>query len=225
MDANAEFPFPFPPYEIQKDFMKNLYSCLDNGKLGIFESPTGTGKSLSIICGALKWLVDYEKSCKDLLVSELNILNNKLKDISDKCANDWFSEQTEQLKVNAEKRIVQEKLEALDRRVERRNKFREKIQAENISKKKHWKNSGQKSKKQDDIEDNIKEKKKDTDDDLLLEELNLDSDEEEETAVENTKYTQFFFCSRTHSQLTQFVGEIKKSPYADKVSLVPLASR
>ena len=36
------FPFPFQPYSIQEDFMKNLYTALDGGKIGIFESPTGT---------------------------------------------------------------------------------------------------------------------------------------------------------------------------------------
>lgn len=36
------FDFPFPPYEIQQQFMKTLYSCLEARKLGIFESPTGT---------------------------------------------------------------------------------------------------------------------------------------------------------------------------------------
>ena len=38
----VKFPFPFPPYPIQEDFMKNLYQALDGGKIGIFESPTGT---------------------------------------------------------------------------------------------------------------------------------------------------------------------------------------
>jgi hypothetical protein len=37
-----EFPFPFTPYSIQLDFMKHLYTTLEEGKLGIFESPTGT---------------------------------------------------------------------------------------------------------------------------------------------------------------------------------------
>jgi len=37
-----EFPFPFTPYLIQQDFMKHLYRALEDGKLGIFESPTGT---------------------------------------------------------------------------------------------------------------------------------------------------------------------------------------
>lgn len=37
-----EFPFPFQPYDIQKDFMRELYLTLDRGHVGIFESPTGT---------------------------------------------------------------------------------------------------------------------------------------------------------------------------------------
>ena len=45
--------------------MRNLYYTLDNNKIGIFESPTGTGKSLSLICGALTWLRDHEKKMEE----------------------------------------------------------------------------------------------------------------------------------------------------------------
>lgn len=38
-----EFEFPFEPYQIQRDFMKNLYETIEQKKIGIFESPTGTG--------------------------------------------------------------------------------------------------------------------------------------------------------------------------------------
>lgn len=44
-DAKHEgrnFGFPFEPYSIQTDFMASLYDALDNNKIGIFESPTGT---------------------------------------------------------------------------------------------------------------------------------------------------------------------------------------
>lgn len=40
--GGVHFPFPFPPYPIQKDFMAELYKVLEAGKIGIFESPTGT---------------------------------------------------------------------------------------------------------------------------------------------------------------------------------------
>jgi chromosome transmission fidelity protein 1 len=54
--ADRPFSFPFEPYEIQLEFMQALYRCIDDGNVGIFESPTGTGKSLSIICASLTWL-------------------------------------------------------------------------------------------------------------------------------------------------------------------------
>ena len=37
-----DFPFPFEPYNIQEKFMRTLYDVLEEGKGGIFESPTGT---------------------------------------------------------------------------------------------------------------------------------------------------------------------------------------
>ena len=58
----ANFHHPYRPYDIQKDFMLALYDCIDQGKVGIFESPTGTGKSLSLICGALTWLRDNKRA-------------------------------------------------------------------------------------------------------------------------------------------------------------------
>ena len=48
--------FPFDAYNIQKDLMREVTGVLDRGGVGIFESPTGTGKSLSVICSTLSWL-------------------------------------------------------------------------------------------------------------------------------------------------------------------------
>lgn len=41
LDIPDSFQFPFQPYDIQNGFMRGLYSVLENGKIGIFESPTG----------------------------------------------------------------------------------------------------------------------------------------------------------------------------------------
>ena len=40
--GGIHFPFPFTPYSIQKDFVAELYQVLEAGKIGMFESPTGT---------------------------------------------------------------------------------------------------------------------------------------------------------------------------------------
>ncbi|KAK5258550.1 ATP-dependent DNA helicase chl1, partial [Exophiala xenobiotica] len=61
LPSQASFCHPYQPYPIQLDFMTNLYRCIEEKKVGIFESPTGTGKSLSLICGALTWLRDHER--------------------------------------------------------------------------------------------------------------------------------------------------------------------
>lgn len=38
----GRFPFPYTPYLIQERFMAALYGALEAGRVGIFESPTGT---------------------------------------------------------------------------------------------------------------------------------------------------------------------------------------
>lgn len=42
LKESSDFSFPFRPYNIQLQFMQNLYAALENKQLGIFESPTGT---------------------------------------------------------------------------------------------------------------------------------------------------------------------------------------
>ena len=38
-------------------------------------------------------------------------------------------------------------------------------------------------------------------------------------------FLQVFFCSRTHSQLSQFIKELQRTAFADTISTVALASR
>jgi Rad3-related DNA helicase len=33
--------FPYPPYDIQQQFMINVVETLENRQIGLFESPTG----------------------------------------------------------------------------------------------------------------------------------------------------------------------------------------
>lgn len=48
--------FPFEPYEVQKAYMSKVIQCLQQGVNGILESPTGTGKTLCLLCSTLAWL-------------------------------------------------------------------------------------------------------------------------------------------------------------------------
>ncbi|VDK81104.1 unnamed protein product, partial [Onchocerca ochengi] len=67
----AEFSFPFEPYDIQLSLMQSITSCINEGKIGILESPTGTGKSMSIICATLSWLEKFEMQRKADLEKQL----------------------------------------------------------------------------------------------------------------------------------------------------------
>lgn len=48
--------FPFEPYDLQKEYMEKVLECLQNDRNGVLESPTGTGKTLSLLCSSLAWL-------------------------------------------------------------------------------------------------------------------------------------------------------------------------
>ncbi|XP_011505013.1 PREDICTED: probable ATP-dependent RNA helicase DDX11 [Ceratosolen solmsi marchali] len=231
MEVPEDFPFPFKPYPIQADFMKNLYLCLENGLLGIFESPTGTGKTLSIICGSLKWLLDHQEKQKSCLVKKEVELNNKIKEIEANNGSDWFSMQTEKIELNLEKQVIQKKLNILLKCEEKNIKYKQCIkehQEKNKNDQKSlntkWKNSKMSEKKESHIKEDDDEC---IDKNFILNEIDCCSDtsEEEENEEEIAEQCKIFFCSRTHSQLSQFIGELKKSPYSEKVSLVSLASR
>ena len=48
--------FPFDPYPAQKSYMEKVLMCLEDKKFGLLESPTGTGKTLALLCSSLALL-------------------------------------------------------------------------------------------------------------------------------------------------------------------------
>ena len=72
-----DFSFPYDPYPIQIEFMNNLYDGLFTCKGGLFESPTGTGKTLSVICASLTFLYDKYNS----LLNDSNLSPDPIKKV------------------------------------------------------------------------------------------------------------------------------------------------
>ena len=66
--TGASVPFPYEaPYPQQVHLMDAMLSSLQNNECNenrvmLLESPTGTGKSLSLACAAMTWL-RYQQEC------------------------------------------------------------------------------------------------------------------------------------------------------------------
>ncbi|EFQ88691.1 hypothetical protein PTT_15338 [Pyrenophora teres f. teres 0-1] len=218
-----DFHHPYTPYDIQNEFMGAVYKCLEDRKVGIFESPTGTGKSLSLICGSLTWLRDHKRR---MFEEGFAIDANNCDEPS------WIVEHAQK----------QRKQEALRRKQDLNDRIA-KIKAKEKRAKECYQDSALRYKRQklatDDASDDHeaeyvlddyesdegshKRAKAGTFDESGLSaetqalmaslgySVNVPKDDDGETPDE----TKIFFCSRTHSQLTQFsseLGRVKMPP-------------
>ncbi|XP_047451744.1 ATP-dependent DNA helicase DDX11 isoform X1 [Mugil cephalus] len=242
-NGRAQFPFPYQPYNIQQDFMQALYSALNQGKVGIFESPTGTGKSLSLICGALSWLTDYEekkrKETAALLQEGEAALSTSAAQSSTSSSSaepDWI---TDFVQKKAERDLVSKlKEEELKRkkREERLEMIRNNVQLKYAIKRKSCEEDEAFKLLQLSKDEQVEAAGEQEDEELIIAEYEsddesksksrlygADDDEDEELVEEHV--TKIYYCSRTHSQLAQFVHEVQKSPFSKDISLVTLGSR
>ncbi|XP_048404347.1 ATP-dependent DNA helicase DDX11 isoform X1 [Stegostoma tigrinum] len=251
-EASSRFLFPFKPYSIQEEFMSALYDVLEAGKIGIFESPTGTGKSLSLICGALTWLRDFEEKKKveaaQLLEDHvpqqgLSHHTQNASDVDGKGPEakvlgaelDWI---TDFVQKKAERDLVDKlKDEELKRkrREERLEKIRNNVQLKYALKRKRDDDNeterliqmsgevvtSEHAEALDGEDDSFILADYESDDEKKPQDLNL-SDEED---LEEEHVTKIYYCSRTHSQLAQFIHEVQKSPFGKDIRLVSLGSR
>uniref|UniRef100_A0A8C4MDP0 DEAD/H-box helicase 11 n=1 Tax=Equus asinus asinus TaxID=83772 RepID=A0A8C4MDP0_EQUAS len=246
--GDIHFPFPFTPYSIQKDFMAELYQVLEAGKIGIFESPTGTGKSLSLICGALSWLRDFEEKKRQqearLLETGtllLNVGKDQPSSLSSSCQEtpdilrpagepDWVA----QFVQKKEERDLVDRLQ--EERVRRRKREERLRQIRHNAQLKH---AAKRVRQEEEETERLLRLSREMlaggpgaeqleqltgEEELVLAEY--ESDEEKGTASGSLLSSeQIYYCSRTHSQLAQFVHEVQKSPFGKDTRLVSLGSR
>ncbi|CAD6998528.1 unnamed protein product [Ceratitis capitata] len=93
INRSDDYEFPFTPYNIQQELMDAVYDTLTNKSIGIFESPTGTGKSLTLTCSVLRWIEDRELMVRRELMERISNMEQDLKRINDSVdvAKDWLS--------------------------------------------------------------------------------------------------------------------------------------
>nr|XP_001395061.2 ATP-dependent RNA helicase CHL1 [Aspergillus niger CBS 513.88] len=228
-----DFHHPYSPYDIQLQLMRALYSCLEQGKVAVFESPTGTGKSLSLICGSLTWLRDHKRSAFQTAVDNATCDDDE---------PEWMLDFARR----ESSRMMTEKRKELEERLEKTRKEEEqqRIALENPEgprKKQKYSipltESGGLSEDQfalDDYDSENEEHSKPRDELAHTSELSpstLELLERFKGQISTAKpgsddadndEVKIFYCSRTHSQLTQFAGE---EELEERVKHVTLGSR
>lgn len=217
----SSFDFPFNPYPIQLEFMTYLYETLENRQIGIFESPTGTGKSLSLMCGALRWLKDHNDLIRRDIVQQLDSMK---KDIQNKekalSGCDWLTGQSEIIQLKEKLLTIKSVQDLIGKHDADNEELRKRVRREAANK--AWKNKVKKI-----VNDELGEPDNipDEDDFLISDEQITNDSEDEENASSKFQQTQIFYCSRTHSQLSQVVNEVKQTVYGKSIQIASLASR
>ncbi|CEQ40378.1 SPOSA6832_02011 [Sporobolomyces salmonicolor] len=234
--SDPSYGFPFQPYAIQKQLMDHVYGALSAGMCTVVESPTGTGKSLSLISSTLTFLRDVRAHTRHQLVASIRASVANSASMKDEPA--WVIEHE-----------IKTKLDELDRQEreleERLGKIREKEAAARArAAREGGKSLGRKRQKLSGDD------KRELDDEQYaptpyFEEEEQLSNKPDEDGEDNfspvrdpdyvslcfwnsmsggTKQTQpeeeepdvrkIYFASRTHSQLSQFVSELRKTSFA-----------
>jgi len=227
------FNFPFQPYDIQLKLMKVAYDTYENSKFALLESPTGTGKSMSLICSVLSWVRDHQRKTENRLESkreELTVRLEQLK-IEEETSGDWLSAQTKRQDVNKELDDISNELETLNK-FKIRSETRRRMRLHDTPLEHFLAAGGQekRGRKDDRVESAILAESGLSN---LQGLLNDNEEEDIEKLVEQDEdhvRPKIYYTSRTHSQLSQFISEIKRTVFASinempAIKLTPLASR
>ncbi|KAL1837797.1 hypothetical protein VTJ49DRAFT_3384 [Mycothermus thermophilus] len=258
-DIPPNFHHPYQPYHVQLEFMRTVYDILEkgNGQVGILESPTGTGKSLSLLCASLTWLRSHARqrftSTHDTLAAQMSaagepewMVNAALRKHREELVRRW--EEREKALERARRR-EREMEERAARDSERRRGKRVKGDGEDGGKGSRLGELEEEREflvrdwEEDEEGDGLRGLSRETRELMMRvgmgggkrEEDGNDKGEEEETV-------KIYYTSRTHSQLTQFISELRRptfppsvppdllsrthdQPSSETIKEVPLSSR
>lgn len=222
LNVPDSFEFPFTPYGIQQEFMENLYSVIESRQIGIFESPTGTGKSLTLTCGSIKWLLDNNELIRAELKKSQLELQDSISTREREETSDWLETQHGTISMKEELQKLKTTYEFIQKHDRKMGEMKR-----NVHKLKKTKSVGVTRKPTTTLPETETPKLEDSD--LELNDCSSSGESSDEEVDKETarpyRPTKIFFCSRTHSQLSQVIREIQGTSFRDRVRLASLASR
>ncbi|KAK6334384.1 ATP-dependent DNA helicase chl1 [Orbilia blumenaviensis] len=218
-----DFHHPYTPYPIQLDFMNALYEVLEDGSRVEAYTNNYKGKSLSLICGSLTWLRDHKR----------RKLNDELEtEVDDGKTPAWVLAHARKEKRENALRARREMEARLQKVREKERKEREQYMRrinEQQQIRMFGKPDGSRKEENPEIleaefelgdyqsDDNNEDRNDPAFAGLSKETIELmkkvgygplrSKEEEEEEVPDEIK---IFYCSRTHSQLSQFTAELRR---------------
>ncbi|KAI0474916.1 DNA repair helicase [Xylariaceae sp. FL0804] len=222
-----EFHHPYTPYDVQEQFMTTVYNVLERGQgqIGILESPTGTGKSLSLICAALTWLRNHKKQAYETSIADAAaafegepdwIVNQLLKRKRGELLQKWEEREDRLRKIRAEEKRLEERSNKR-RRIEQGGS--NKATGDEDDDDDQWLLNNDDG--QDPDVDGAPSSSAGREARSLMQKLGLgpfqpktEGDEEGDVGADEVK---IYYTSRTHSQLSQFIAELRRPDFPPSI--------
>ncbi|KAK0736697.1 helicase C-terminal domain-containing protein [Apiosordaria backusii] len=223
-DDTIDFHHPYTPYPVQLEFMQTVYSVLEQGagQVGILESPTGTGKSLSLICSALTWLRNHKRQKFDAGFEETR------KQMEGE--PEWMVE----IALRRKREELMKRWEEREERLERLRKKERELEEKGRGRKRVRVEGGELGRKRRELDEEEEFLVGDWGDDRegerggeegglsketreMMAKVGLggwkrgDDDDGDEGGGEDE--IKIYYTSRTHSQLTQFISELRRPEF------------
>ncbi|RCK55391.1 ATP-dependent DNA helicase CHL1 [Candida viswanathii] len=228
--CGKKYGHPYEPYDIQIQLMDAIYETIENGyKIGLFESPTGTGKTLSIICASMTWLRNYKKNntFQESVVEEEEESDDE---------PEWVKQAYQSSIVNRSKSKLVEYEHYLDKI--------DKEHTQHVRKEQKLEERRRKKPKQEDTEESYlpadyysdSEVGKVEDQNAVIaneiSQLMKKVENRDEVTYINECPIKIFYSSRTHSQLNQFSSQLRLTHFEasfdeleERTKYLPLGSR
>ncbi|XRB21885.1 helicase ATP-binding domain-containing protein [Pseudoscourfieldia marina] len=260
---NTSFGFPYSsPYDVQTALMNTLHNTLasasaptqstegqQQSSIAIMESPTGTGKTLTLLCATLAYMKQQlERNTKERECC--NAQQQQQQQQQEEEEPSWIVDAANEATTEADTATSS----AIQTRAKQKAKARTTKRAAAVAAFKQKENNGKHANQNARDGESDGASAHDDDNDALLDPWDSDDDanrqrrargrtssglssssssddddddddDDNSNSNTNNKALRLYFCSRTHSQLSQAMGEFARTKYAETFSAAALASR